>query len=160
TPSTWDVFMRKPGAIADGSTAEVTTDSYRRYDEDIALLRDLGADAYRFSLAWPRLMPDGRGPLNPKAVAHSDRFIDGLLEAGGRPMATLFHWDTPQALQEDGGWRTRATAERFGEFAAAAGEAFGDRIPWWVTINEPTTVTLYGYALGIHAPGETGMYDS
>jgi beta-glucosidase len=160
TPSTWDVFMRKPGAIADGSTAAVTADSYHRVEDDIALLRDLGANAYRFSIAWPRILPDGRGPLNRKGVAYYDRLIDGLLEAGVRPMATLFHWDTPEPLQEAGGWRVRDTAYRFAEYAAAAGEAFGDRVEWWVTINEPTTVTLYGYALGIHAPGETGMYDA
>jgi beta-glucosidase len=159
-PSTWDLFMRKPGAIADGSTAEVTADSYHREGEDIALLRDLGANAYRFSLGWPRLQPGGSGPANPKAVAYYDRLIDGLLEAGIRPMATLFHWDTPEPLQEAGGWRVRDTALRFAEFATLAGERFGDRVEWWVTINEPTTVTLYGYALGVHAPGETGMYDA
>lgn len=159
-PSTWDVFMRQPGTIADGSTAAVTADSYHREGEDIALLRDLGANAYRFSLGWPRLLPGGKGPVNPKAVAYYDRLIDGLLEAGVRPMATLFHWDTPEPLQEAGGWRVRDTALRFAEFATVAGERFGDRVEWWVTINEPTTVTLYGYALGVHAPGETGMYDA
>ena len=160
TRSTWDVFMREPGAIADGSTAAVTTDSYHRVGEDVALLKDLGADAYRFSIAWPRVVPDGSGAVNPKAIAYYDRLIDSLLEAGVRPMATLFHWDTPERLQQAGGWRVRDTALRFAEYAAAAGEAFGDRVQWWVTINEPTTVTLYGYALGIHAPGETGMYDA
>ena len=160
TPSTWDEFMRRPGAIADGSTAETTTDHYHRYAEDVALMRQLGNDAYRFSLSWPRIQPDGTGPANQKAIAFYDRLIDELLAANIRPMATLFHWDTPLPLQQRGGWRDRDTASRFAEYAAIAGEAFGDRIEWWVTINEPTTVTLYGYALGVHAPGEVGMYEA
>ena len=160
TPSTWDEFMRRPGVIADGSTAEITTDHYHRHTEDVALMSRLGIDAYRFSLAWPRIQPDGTGPGNPKAIAFYDRLIDELLAANIRPMATLFHWDTPQPLQEQGGWRNRDTASRFAEYAAIAGEAFGDRIEWWVTLNEPTTVTLYGYALGVHAPGEVGMYEA
>lgn len=160
TPSAWDEFMRRPGVIADGSTAETTSDHFHRHVEDVALMRRLGIDAYRFSLAWPRIQPDGTGPGNPKAIAFYDRLIDELLAANIRPMATLFHWDTPQPLQEQGGWRNRDTASRFAEYAAIAGEAFGDRIEWWVTLNEPTTVTLYGYALGVHAPGEVGMYDA
>ena len=103
TPSTWDEFMRRPDAIADGSTAEITTDHYHRHSEDVGLMRNLGIDAYRFSLAWPRIQPDGKGPGNPKAIAFYDRLIDELLAAKIRPMATLFHWDTPQPLQEQGG---------------------------------------------------------
>jgi beta-glucosidase len=160
TPSTWDTFMRVPGAVRDGTTADVAADHYHRHVEDVALMSRLGIDAYRFSLAWPRIQPDGSGPGNPKAIAFYDRLIDELLAANIRPMATLFHWDTPLPLQEQGGWRNRDTASRFAEYAAIAGEAFGDRIEWWVTLNEPTTVTLYGYALGVHAPGEVGMYDA
>ena len=159
-PSTWDEFMRRPDAIADGSTAETTADHFHRYTHDVALMQQLGLDAYRFSIAWSRIQPDGTGPGNAKGIAFYDRLIDELLAANIRPMATLFHWDTPQPLQELGGWRNRDTASRFAEYAAIAGEAFGDRIDWWVTINEPTTVTLYGYALGVHAPGEVGMYDA
>jgi beta-glucosidase len=158
TPSTWDVFAARPGAIRDGSTPAVTTDAYHRFDEDLALMREAGVDASRFSLSWSRLLPEGRGPVNPKAVAYYDRVIDGLLEAGIRPVVTLFHWDTPAPLEERGGWLRRDTAKRFGEFAAVAGEAFGDRVADWITLNEPATVILDGYALGIHAPGRTKLF--
>ena len=158
TDSTWDVFARRPGVILDGSTPEITADHAHRMAEDVALSRDLGVDGYRFSISWPRIQPDGRGPANPAGVALYDRLLDGLLEAGIRPMATLFHWDTPQPLEERGGWLRRDTAERFAEYAALAGEAFGDRVADWVTINEPTTVILDGYALGIHAPGRARVF--
>jgi beta-glucosidase len=158
TPSTWDVFAAQPGAIRDGSTPAVTTDAYHRFDEDLALMREARIDASRFSLSWSRLLPDGRGPANPRAVAHYDRVIDGLLEAGIRPVVTLFHWDTPAPLEERGGWLRRDTAKRFAEFAAAAGEAFGDRVADWITLNEPATVILDGYALGVHAPGRTKLF--
>ena len=140
TPSTWDVFAAEPGRIRDGSTPAVTTDAYHRFDEDLALMRDARIDASRFSLSWSRLLPDGRGPVNPKAVAYYDRVIDGLLEAGIRPVATLFHWDTPAPLEDRGGWLRRDTADRFAEYAAAAGQAFGDRVADWITLNEPATV--------------------
>jgi beta-glucosidase len=158
TPSTWDVFAAQPGRIRDGSTPAVTTDAYHRVDEDLALMRDAGVDASRFSLSWSRLMPEGRGPVNPKAVAYYDRVIDGLLDAGIRPVVTLFHWDTPAPLEERGGWLRRDTAKRFAEFAAAAGQAFGDRVADWITLNEPATVILDGYALGVHAPGRTKLF--
>ncbi|WP_022886684.1 GH1 family beta-glucosidase [Glaciibacter superstes] len=154
--SVWDWFTAQPGRIVDGSNASVAADHYHRYAEDIALARDLGSDAYRFSFAWPRLQPDGRGALNRNGVGFYDRLLDELLAAGIRPMATLFHWDTPLALR--GGWLNRDTAQRFGDFAFLMGEAFGDRIDAWVTINEPATVTLNGYALGIHAPGEPQLW--
>ena len=158
TPSTWDVFAAEPGRIRDGSTPAVTADAYHRVDEDLALMRDARIDGSRFSLSWSRLMPDGRGPVNPKAVAHYDRVIDGLLEAGIRPVVTLFHWDTPAPLEERGGWLRRDTADRFAEDATAAGEAFGDRVADWITLNEPTTVILDGYALGVHAPGRAKLF--
>jgi beta-glucosidase len=151
--STWDEFTRRPGTILDGSDGSVATDHYHRFREDVALMKDLGLDVYRFSIAWPRIQPDGTGPANPAGVAFYDRLIDELLEAGIRPMATLFHWDTPLALEQRGGWRRRATAERFGEYAALCGAAFGDRVDSWVTINEACTVTLEGYGLDVHAPG-------
>jgi beta-glucosidase len=153
TPSTWDEFTSRPGKILDGSDGSVATDHYHRYREDVALMRELGLDAYRFSLSWTRIQPHGRGPGNPAGIAFYDRLLDELLEAGIRPMATLFHWDTPLELEQRGGWRRRDTAKRFGEFARIAGEAFGDRVDSWVTINEACTVTLEGYGLDVHAPG-------
>jgi beta-glucosidase len=158
TPSTWDVFAAEPGRIRDGSSPAVTTDAYHRFEEDLALMRDARIDASRFSLSWSRLLPDGTGPVNPKAVAYYDRVIDGLLDAGIRPVATLFHWDTPAPLEERGGWLRRDTADRFAEYAAVAGEAFGDRVADWITLNEPATVILDGYALGVHAPGRTKLF--
>jgi beta-glucosidase len=158
TPSTWDVFAAGPGNIRDGSSPAVTTDAYHRFDEDLALMRGARVDASRFSLSWSRLMPDGRGPVNPKGVAYYDRVIDGLLDAGIRPVVTLFHWDTPAPLEERGGWLRRDTAHRFAEFASVAGQAFGDRVADWITLNEPTTVLLDGYALGVHAPGRTKLF--
>jgi beta-glucosidase len=151
--SSWDEFTERPGVIADDAHARVATDHYNRYPEDVALMRDLGLDAYRFSLSWPRIQPGGSGAANPAGIAFYDRLLDELLEAGIRPMATLFHWDTPLELEQRGGWRRRETAERFAEYARMAGEAFGDRVDSWVTLNEPATITLEGYALDLHAPG-------
>jgi len=154
--SIWDGFTTQPGRILDGSNASVSADHFHRQAEDVTLLRELGADAYRFSFAWPRLQPDGRGGLSQSGFAFYDRLLDGLLRAGISPMATLFHWDTPLELR--GGWLNRDTAQRFGDYAHAVGEAFGDRIDDWVTLNEPATVTLNGYALGTHAPGERMLF--
>lgn len=159
-PSTWDEFMAQPGRIADGSDASVTADHYHRYKEDVGLMKELGVDSYRFSLGWPRIQPGGTGPANKAGLAFYDKLLDELLAAGIKPMVTLFHWDMPEPLQHKGGWMTRDTAYRFADFALLAGEAFGDRVDKWVTINEPTTVTLNGYALGVHAPGATLMFDA
>jgi len=159
-PSTWDEFMAQPGRIVDGSNASIATDHYHRYKEDVELMKELGVDSYRFSLGWPRIQPGGTGAPNRAGVAFYDRLLDELLAAGIRPMVTLFHWDMPEPLQHKGGWMIRDTAHRFADFALLAGEAFGDRVDQWVTINEPTTVTLNGYALGVHAPGATLMFDS
>jgi beta-glucosidase len=156
--STWDDFAEQPGRILDGSTPQVTADHYHRMPDDVALLRELGVDAYRFSISWPRIQPEGSGPANHKGIAFYDRLLDALLEAGIRPTATLFHWDTPAPLEQRGGWLRRETAERFAEFASIAGAAFGDRVADWVTINEAVTVTLDGYALGIHAPGRSRLF--
>jgi beta-glucosidase len=158
--STWDTFMAQPGRIADGSDAAVAADHLHRSSEDVRLMRELGVDSYRFSIGWSRLQPGGSGRANRAAVAFYDRLIDDLLANGIRPMATLFHWDTPEALQHTGGWMKRDTAHRFAEYAFLAGEAFGDRVDSWVTVNEPATVTLNGYALGVHAPGATLLFDS
>lgn len=158
TPSTWDEFTARRdrdghGTILDASDASIAADHYHRYRDDVALMKDLGLDAYRFSLSWTRIQPHGRGAGNPAGIAFYDRLLDELLAADIAPMATLFHWDTPLELEQRGGWRRRETALRFAEFAAIAGEAFGDRVDSWITINEAATVTLEGYALDLHAPG-------
>ncbi len=158
--STWDTFMGQPGRIQDGSDASVADDHYHRYREDVALMKELGVDSYRLSLSWPRIQPGGKGPGNKEGIAFYDRLLDELLAAGIRPMVTLYHWDTPEELAKAGGWMTRDTAKRLGDFAEIAGNAFGDRVDQWVTINEPTTVTLNGYALGLHAPGEELLFDA
>ncbi len=159
-PSTWDTFMAQPGRILDGSTAAIADDHFHRYREDVALMKGLGIDSYRLSLSWPRIQPGGKGGANRDGVAFYDRLLDELLAAGIRPMVTLYHWDTPEDLQKEGGWLSRETAKRLGDYATLAAEAFGDRVDKWVTINEPTTVTLNGYALGIHAPGEELLFDA
>ncbi|TFD00801.1 glycosyl hydrolase family protein [Cryobacterium sandaracinum] len=154
--SSWDTFTATAGRIRDGSNASVSTDHFNRLEEDVTLLRELGVDVYRFSLAWSRLQPDGRGSLSRAGLAFYDRLLDGLLVAGISPMATLFHWDTPLRLR--GGWLNRDTAMRFGDYAHQVGEVFGDRIDSWLTLNDPATVTLNGYALGTDAPGEARLF--
>ncbi|NUP75409.1 MAG: beta-glucosidase [Sinomonas sp.] len=157
-PSGWDDFARRPGAIANGDSPAVTADHYHRLDEDIALLGRLGVDAYRLSIAWPRVQPEGRGAWNEKGWEFYDRLLDLLLAAGVRPVVTLYHWDTPLPLERDGGWLARETAEHFADYAAEAGRRFGDRVAQWVTVNEPVTVTLNGYGLGVHAPGRELLF--
>lgn len=159
-PSGWDAFSEKPGSILDGHSPAVACDHYNRAPEDIELMRTLGVDSYRFSLSWPRIQPDGTGPFNEEGLDFYDRLIDQLLEAGISPMATLYHWDTPLPLEHRGGWMNRSTAERFAEYCAAAGKRFGDRVAQWVTLNEPVSVTLNGYALGVHAPGHGLLFDA
>lgn len=158
--SIWDDFCDRPGVIADGSSGEVATDHYHRYLEDIALMRELGVDSYRFSIAWPRVLPQGAGAVNEEGLAFYDRLVDGLLEAGIEPCATLFHWDLPSALQEHGGWRSRETALRFGEYAQVVGERLGDRVAMWCPINEPAIFTMLGHAICEHAPGLHLGFDS
>ena len=158
--STWETFSREPGRIVDGSTADVTCDHYHRFDEDVALLAELGAPGYRFSLSWSRLQPSGRGPANPAGLDFYDCLLDRLLGAGIEPMVTLHHFDLPQALEDDGGWLNRATVEAFADFAALAGERFADRVAHWVPINEPNVVTLLGHAGGMHAPGHELVFDA
>lgn len=151
--SVWDTFCQRPGAIRDGQDGRYATDHYHRWREDVALMAELGLDAYRFSLAWPRIQPTGSGPVNRAGLDFYSRLVDALLEAGITPAATLFHWDTPQRLQDGGGWRERDTAERFAEYAAIVGAELGDRVGMWMPVNEPSMVTLFGHALGNHAPG-------
>jgi beta-glucosidase len=152
--SVWDTFAHTPGRTKDGDTGDVACDHYHRYPEDIELMADLGLDAYRFSIAWTRIQPDGRGAPNAEGVAFYDRLVDALLERGIVPHPTLFHWDLPQALEDAGGWLNRDTAERFGEYASHVYAALGDRVGRWITLNEPFVHTVYGYALGVHAPGK------
>jgi beta-glucosidase len=151
--SIWDRFAQRPGAIVDGSDASVACDSYHRYPEDIELLRRLGVDSHRFSFSWSRFQHDGRGPLHPKAVDHYDRYVDALLEAGIAPMATLCFYDLPQALEEDGGWLNRSTADAFGEYAHLVGTRFADRVASWVPLQEPNAHAYLGYDSGEWAPG-------
>jgi beta-glucosidase len=152
-PSIWDTFAHTPGRIADGETGDVADDHFHRYAEDVGLLADLGATHYRFSFAWPRLQPDGRGALNPAGVDFYSRLLDALLERGIQPWATLYHWDLPQALEDAGGWPVRDTAQRFAEYAALVHERFHDRFGNWTTLNEPWCSAFLGYASGNHAPG-------
>jgi beta-glucosidase len=152
-PSIWDTFAHTPGATNHGDNGDVACDSYHRYDEDIALLKRLGAGGYRLSLSWPRILPSGRGSVNAKGLDYYNRVIDGLLEAGITPAVTLYHWDLPQALQDAGGWANRDVAGWFADYAAVAAEAFGDRVGKWITLNEPWVVAHVGYRDGRHAPG-------
>lgn len=157
-PSGWDAFAAKPGTIANGHSPAVACDHYNRAPEDIALMQELGIDSYRFSLSWPRIQPDGRGAFNARGLDFYDRLIDQLLAAGISPMATLYHWDTPLPLEVSGGWMNRATAGHFADYVAAAAKRLGDRVAQWVTLNEPVSVTLNGYALGVHAPGRDLLF--
>jgi beta-glucosidase len=152
-PSIWDTFTRTPGRVAGGATGDVACDHYHRWREDIAVMQSLGVNAYRFSVAWPRVVPDGSGPVNPAGLAFYDRLVDGLLEAGIAPFPTLYHWDLPQALQDRGGWAARETAEHFGEYAARVAGTLGDRVSDWATLNEPRVSAWLGYLQGVHAPG-------
>ena len=152
--SVWDRFAATPGNTRSGDTGEIACDFYNRFPEDIAHMRELGLDAFRFSVSWPRVLPQGRGPLNQAGLDFYDRLVDELLAAGIEPFATLFHWDTPQALEDAGGWPVRATAEAFVEYAEAVVTRLGDRIRHWTTHNEPGVVSSHGYGSGVHAPGK------
>jgi len=151
--SIWDRFCQQPGVIIDRSTGDVACDHYHRWREDIALMRQLELDAYRFSLAWTRIQPNGSGTGSVEGIAFYDRLIDGLLAAGITPFLTLYHWDLPQALQDKGGWYNRETAQRLADYADIATRAFGDRVKNWATLNEPWTFCWSGHATGEDAPG-------
>ncbi|MEU5316333.1 GH1 family beta-glucosidase [Streptomyces sp. NPDC021056] len=152
-PSVWDAFTAEPGRVKDGSTAAVAVDHYHRYREDVALLAGLGVDAYRFSVSWPRVRAEG-------GLDFYDRLVDELCAAGVRPVPTLFHWDLPVTFQEGGGWLERDTAARYAEYVSVVAERLGDRVKKWITINEPAEHTLFGHALGAHAPGKQLMFDA
>ena len=155
--SIWDTFCRRPGVIRDGHTGDVACDHYHRWAQDVALMADLGITAYRFSIAWPRVQPGGKGPASEAGLDFYDRLTDALLAAGITPVPTLYHWDLPQPLEDEGGWLSRDTASRFADYASLAAGRLADRIGRWITLNEPFVVTAFGYALGIHAPGKTLM---
>jgi beta-glucosidase len=159
-PSIWDTFSHEPGRIDGGGTGDVACDHYRRWRSDLDLIASLGVNAYRFSIAWPRLYPTGEGALERRGLDHYNRLIDGLVERGIEPVVTLYHWDLPQALEDRGGWLSRDVVERFAEYAATCFDAYGDRVRWWITINEPWIIGLLGYRLGLHAPGRRDLRSS
>ncbi|MGW9306700.1 GH1 family beta-glucosidase [Saccharomonospora azurea] len=154
SPSIWDTFCARPGAVKNGDTGDPAADHYRRMPDDVALMRELGVGAYRFSLAWPRVRPDG-GEVNPAGLDFYERLVDTLLAEGITPWPTLYHWDLPHALEERGGWTNRDTAYRFADYTAAVLDRLGDRVSTWTTLNEPWCSAFLGYGSGRHAPGRT-----
>jgi len=152
--SVWDMFCRKPGAVVDGHTGDVACDHYHRYAEDVALMKNIGLKAYRLSISWPRVLPEGIGTPNAAGLAFYDRLIDGLLAAGIEPWVTLFHWDFPLALYYRGGWLNRDSADWFAEYAALVADKFSDRVKSWMTLNEPQVYINAGHLDGRHAPGD------
>jgi beta-glucosidase len=152
-PSIWDTFCATPGTIIDGSDGSVACDHYHRFPEDIELMSWLGVSAYRFSLSWPRILPEGGKRVEQRGLDFYDQLVDGLLARGIEPVATLYHWDLPQLVEDAGGWPERDTAYRFADLAATAGERLGDRVKTWITLNEPWCSAFLGYASGVHAPG-------
>jgi beta-glucosidase len=158
--SVWDTFSHTPGRTRDGDTGDVACDHYHRWPQDVALLGDLGVNAYRFSIAWPRIQPDGSGPANPKGLDFYDSLVDALLDRDIVAVPTLFHWDLPQALEDAGGWLNRDTSYRFAEYAALLAERLGDRVGRWITLNEPIVHMAQGYAFGTEAPGRALMFDA
>ncbi|MET7968450.1 GH1 family beta-glucosidase [Micromonospora sp. NPDC005305] len=159
TPSIWDTFCRVPGAVANGDHGDVACDHYHRMPQDVGIIADLGLDTYRFSVAWPRVQPGGRGPANPAGLAFYDRLVDELLGRGIDPWVTLYHWDLPQELEDAGGWPNRDTAYRFADYAEIVFAALGDRVKTWTTLNEPWCSAMLGYAYGNHAPGRRNLGD-
>jgi beta-glucosidase len=151
--SIWDRFSHTPGKVANGDNGDVACDHYHRWRDDIALMRELGVQAYRFSIAWPRILPDGIGAVNQAGLDFYDRLVDGLLEAGITPFATLYHWDLPQALQDEDGWANRAIVGAFEKYADVVSRRLGDRVKHWITHNEPWCTSFLGNHIGNHAPG-------
>ncbi|HTI27317.1 MAG TPA: family 1 glycosylhydrolase, partial [Kutzneria sp.] len=158
--SVWDTFCETPDRVFSGQSGAVACDHYHRYPEDIGLMRDLGVGAYRFSIAWPRVQPEGTGAVNDEGLGFYDRLVDALCEAGIAPVATLYHWDTPQPIEDAGGWLNRDTAKHFAEYAAIVGAKLADRVPMWIPINEPMVTTVYGYGIGQYAPGQFLLLDA
>lgn len=159
-PSIWDTFSHTPGRVYRGDTGDVACDHYHRLEEDLDLMAWLGLGAYRFSVAWPRIQPEGRGPANRSGLDFYRRLVEGLGERGIEPVLTLYHWDLPQALEDQGGWTSRQTSERFAEYAALVYEALGGSVRFWITLNEPWVSAWMGYGLGVHAPGRRSTADA
>jgi len=160
SPSVWDTFVHEPGRVIDETTGDVAADHYHRYGEDVALMAELGVDVYSLSVAWTRVQPDGTGPANPAGIGFYDRLVDALLAQGISPFVTLYHWDLPQSLEDRGGWLSRDTAYRYADYAALVADTLGDRVGMWVTLNEPFVHTVFGYGLGMHAPGKMLLFEA
>lgn len=154
-PTIWDTFSHTPGRIAGGDTGDVAADHYHRVEQDVALMRELGLDAYRFSIAWSRIIPDGDGAIEPRGLAFYQHLVTTLRDAGIEPVITLYHWDLPQALQDRGGWANRTTVDAFVRYAEVVHDALGADVTTWMTLNEPWCAAFLGYASGEHAPGMT-----
>ena len=159
-PSIWHRFSHTPGLTLNGDTGDIACDHYRRYESDVALMAELGLNSYRFSIAWGRVMPNGRGPVNPKGIDFYSRLIDTLLAHGIAPNVTLYHWDLPAALDDQGGWLNRDIAGWFADYASVMFNALGDRVPMWSTINEPWVVSDGGYLYGVLAPGHRNLFEA
>jgi beta-glucosidase len=157
SPSIWDVFSHTPGKTFQGETGDIAADHYHRYKEDVKLMRELGLNGYRFSISWPRIIPEGKGAVNSKGLDFYDKLVDELLANGIEPFVTLYHWDLPQVLQEQGGWKERATSQIFVEYADVVTRRLGDRVKAWITLNEPWVSAVTGHITGEHAPGETDI---
>ena len=160
TPSIWDTFSHTPGKVVDGDTGDVACDHDHRYREDVAIMKELGVNAYRFSIGWPRVQPGGKGGPNPEGIDFYQRLVDELLGHGIEPWVTLYHWDLPQELEDAGGWPARDTAARFADYAALVHGALGDRVKRWITLNEPWCSAFLGYASGVRAPGRQNAPDA
>jgi len=158
--SIWDRFSATPGRIANGDNGRIACDSYNRYRDDVRLMRELGLDAFRFSIAWPRILPAGRGRPNAAGLDFYDRFVDELLASGIEPFVTLYHWDLPQALEDRGGWPLRETVDAFAEYVEVVAGRLGDRVRHWITQCEPWVISWLGYGVGEHAPGRTDETDA
>ncbi|MDX8144092.1 GH1 family beta-glucosidase [Lentzea sp. BCCO 10_0061] len=155
-PSVWDEFS----PVHENQDASVACDHYNRWREDVALMTQLGVNAYRFSIAWPRIQPSGKGPVNAEGLDFYDRLVDALVDVGIAPVVTLYHWDTPLELEAEGGWLNRDIADRFADYTALVADRLADRVKMWIPINEPAMVTLQGYAIGEHAPGKALLFDA
>ncbi|MFD4641523.1 GH1 family beta-glucosidase [Lentzea sp. NPDC058436] len=155
-PSVWDEFT----PVHENQNASVACDHYHRWREDVALMTQLGVNAYRFSIAWPRIQPSGKGPVNAEGLDFYDRLVDALVDIDIAPVVTLYHWDTPLALEAEGGWLNRDIADRFADYTALVADRLADRVKLWIPVNEPAMVTLQGYAIGEHAPGKTLLFDA
>ncbi|MFD4672846.1 GH1 family beta-glucosidase [Lentzea sp. NPDC058450] len=155
-PSVWDAFS----PVHENQNASVACDHYHRWREDVALMTQLGVNAYRFSIAWPRIQPTGKGPVNAEGLDFYDRLVDALVDVGIAPVVTLYHWDTPTALEDEGGWLNRDIADRFADYTSLVADRLADRVKLWIPVNEPAMVTLQGYAIGEHAPGKTMLFDA